>query len=105
VNEIPPSKPEVVRFNAANLSTPVTLYDASGSPVLQISNEGETTIGVAGNPVVVVSRTAPAVPALKLGALGGSVGFYGVAPVPRQTLAAPSLPDVIAALRVLGLIA
>jgi hypothetical protein len=71
-----------VAYNLGRATSPTILYDA------------------AGNQILVETGTA----AVRLGASGGSIGFYGTTPVALQTGVAVSAAGIHAALVALGLI-
>ncbi len=70
------------RLNPSALTSPVQLFDASGNVILTVATNGDLTVG----------------------ATGGKVGFYGVAPVALQTGVAVSSAGIHAALVALNLI-
>lgn len=78
--EVPP-----YQLDPIGLSVPVTLYDASGNPV-----------------VVVAAQTGY----LTLAAAAGRIGFFGGTPAAIQTvpLTTPSAQDIIDALLAYGLV-
>jgi hypothetical protein len=78
-----PAPGTIGRFNPDSLTGPWTLYDAAGTAVLV--NTGAAAIRVGGS--------------------GGSVGFYGTAPIALQTGVAVTAEGIHAALVALGLIA
>jgi len=70
------------RIDGSALSQPVTLYDANGAAVLVV----------------------PSALAIRVGATGASVGFYGTTPIALQTGVAVTAAGIHAALVALGLI-
>lgn len=69
------------RFDAAAIAAPITLYDVNGNAILV--NTGSN--------------------AVRLGATGGSIGFYGTTPIALQTGVAVTAAGVHAACVALGL--
>ena len=72
-----------VTLNLGKATSPTVLYDAAGSEIL-----AETGTG-----------------AVRLGATGGSIAFYGTTPVAKQTGVAVTAQGIHDALVALGLIA
>jgi hypothetical protein len=77
-----PAPGTIGRLNPGALTGSFTLYDG------------------AGNPVIVNTGTS----AIRIGATGGTVGFYGTTPIALQTGVAVTAGGVHAAMVALGLI-
>ena len=78
-----PQPGQVVRYNLGGAGSPTILYGAAGEQLL----------------------TETGTSAVRLGATGGSVGFYGTTPVAKQTGVAVTAQGIHDALVALGLIA
>lgn len=70
------------RLSATALNQPVTIVDGSGNPILTVTGTK----------------------AVRLGGTGGTIGFYGTAPIALQEGVAVTAGGIHAALVALGLI-
>lgn len=75
--------PAPYRMDAAGLTQPVQIVDAAGNVILEVTGTK----------------------AVRLGATGGSVGFYGTAPIAKQTGVAVTAQGIHDACVALGLFA
>lgn len=74
--------PVPTRYSGDGFAAPINVYDAAGSVILTVTEAGGA----------------------RLGKTGGTVGFYGTAPIALQTGVAVSAAGIHAALVALGLI-